>query len=194
VLLSELVLLFSALAGASHESMIHGPGWRFLDLGRRVERLHHTARVLAAVLAPGTRPDGPTLEALLEAAESIITYRNRYVGALALAPVLDLLVTDESNPRSLAYQLVKLDEHVKSLPRATRDPLRPEEVRLVLGALSRVQLLDVHALAPETAIDAPASLAGVLGDLARTALTLADALTRAYLTHAEPSQSVDGLS
>ncbi|HEX7669723.1 MAG TPA: circularly permuted type 2 ATP-grasp protein, partial [Polyangiaceae bacterium] len=134
-LLGELLLLFSALSGLSRENMTHGPGWRFYDMGRRVERLHHTVRLLRGILVPVADEDAPTLEALLEIADSTITYRTRYLGTVEAAAVLDLLLTDETSPRSIAYQLAALDEHVRILPRAHRSPLRPEEERIVLGVL-----------------------------------------------------------
>ncbi len=192
--LSELTLLFSALSGLSRENMTHGPGWRFYDMGRRVERFHHTARLLRGILVPVADEDHPTLEALLEIADSIITYRTRYLGAIEAAPVLDLLLTDESNPRSIGYQLRALDEHIQKLPRANRTPLRPEEARIVLRVLSKVQLADVHALVARGAGSAREPLDGLLAEVEHAAPALAESLTRSYLTHVETTQSLDGLS
>ena len=81
------------------------------DRARRLDG--DTARCL-----PGQahEDEAPRLEALLEVAESAITYRRRYGGELQAVPALDLLLTDETNPRSLAFQLVALDEHVAHLP------------------------------------------------------------------------------
>jgi uncharacterized circularly permuted ATP-grasp superfamily protein/uncharacterized alpha-E superfamily protein len=193
-LLGELLLLFSALSGLSRENMMHGPGWRFSDMGRRVERFHHTVRLLRGILVPVADEDAPTLEALLEIADSIITYRTRYLGALEAAAVLDLLLTDESNPRSVAYQLLSLEEHIRLLPRANRSPLRPEEARIVLRALARVQLADVHALVARGTGSPREPLDALLTELEHAAPALAESLTRSYLTHAGPTQSLDGLS
>jgi uncharacterized circularly permuted ATP-grasp superfamily protein/uncharacterized alpha-E superfamily protein len=193
-LLGELVLSFATLNGLSLENMTHGPGWRFSDMGRRVERLFHTVRLLRGILVPVADEDGPTLEALLEVADSIITYRTRYQGTLEVAPVLDLLLTDESNPRSIAYQLLALDGHVQRLPRAQRTVLRPEEARIVLRALARVQLADVHALAARGMGSAREPLDTLLSELEQAGPALAESLTRSYLTHAQTSQSLDGLS
>ncbi|HVU01864.1 MAG TPA: circularly permuted type 2 ATP-grasp protein [Polyangiaceae bacterium] len=193
-LLGELLLLFSALSGLSRENMTHGPGWRFSDMGRRVERLHHTVRLLRGILVPADEDDVPALEALLEIADSIITYRTRYLGAIEVAPVLDLLLTDESNPRSVAYQLLALDEHIAELPRARRSATRPEEARIVLRALARVQLADVHALSAVGTGATRETLDAQLAELEHVGPALAESLTRSYLTHAEPTQSLDGLT
>ena len=73
------------------------------------------------------------LEALLEIADSSMTYRYRYLTTLQLAPVLDLLLTDETNPRSVAFQLVALAEHVENLPRDQAQPLLTAEQRTMLA-------------------------------------------------------------
>ncbi len=193
-LLGQLVVLFSALSGLSHENMTHGPGWRFADMGRRVERLYHTARLLRSLLVPVDAEDARTLEALLEIADSAITYRTRYLGMLEVPLVLDLLLTDESNPRSAVYQLIALGDHINHLPRAERSPLLPEEARIALGALARTRLADVHALAVADPSAGRAALDALLAQLEHDAPSLAESLTRSYLSHAQPSQSLDGLS
>jgi uncharacterized alpha-E superfamily protein len=188
---AELVPVLAALAGLSIENMTHGPGWRFADMGRRVERLYHTVRLLRALLVPVAPEDGPTIEALLEVADSVITYRTRYLGTLQVPLVLDLLLTDETNPRSAAYQLVSLGDHLEKLPRADVSAVRPEEVRITLRGLSLVQLADVRDLA----LESPRSqLDALLAELEDTAPRLAESLTRSYLTHAQPLQSLDGRS
>jgi uncharacterized alpha-E superfamily protein len=190
-LLGELVPMLAALTGLSIENMTHGPGWRFADMGRRVERLYHTVRLLRGLLVPVSPDDGPTLEALLEIADSVITYRTRYLGTLQVPLVLDLLLTDETNPRSAAYQLVALGDHLDKLPRAEISAVRPEEIRIMLRGLSQVQLADVRRLS----LDTPRQgLDTLLADLEDTAPRLAESLTRSYLTHAQPLQSLDGRS
>jgi uncharacterized circularly permuted ATP-grasp superfamily protein/uncharacterized alpha-E superfamily protein len=191
-LLGELVLLFSAWNGLSHEDMTHGPGWQFADMGRRIERLLQTTRLLRAVLVDADPADGPTLEALLEVTDSAITYRTRYLGTLQVPPVLDLLLTDDSNPRSVVYQLVELERHVRGLPRSARRAVLSDEVRIAIGALARVRLADVVALS----VQDPASgerrvLAALLGALETDATGLSESLTRSCFTHAQPSRSLN---
>ena len=76
-----------------------------------------------------------------------MTYRRRYLSMLQAAPVLDLLLADETNPRSLAYQLVALAESIDRLPRDPSLPGRSTEQRLVLANLTEVRLADLDTLA-----------------------------------------------
>ena len=81
--------------------MTRGPGWRFLDMGRRIERAVHALALLRSTLVEPAADEDPVFEALLEIADSSMTYRNRYLTNLQLPPLLDLLLTDETNPRSV---------------------------------------------------------------------------------------------
>ncbi len=97
--------------------MTRGEGWRFLDMGRRLERALHTLALLNGTLVYPAPQEGPVLDAVLEVADSGMTYRRRYLSSLRAEAVLDLLVLDETNPRSLAAQLVAMDDDVNHLPR-----------------------------------------------------------------------------
>ncbi len=143
-----MLVSLTAFSGLATESMTRGQGWRFLELGRRLERSAHTLSLLRSTLATvGTGGEGPLLEAVLEVADSSMTYRRRYLGSLQTAPVLDLLVADETNPRSLAFQLIALAGHVTNLPRDATPPRDSPEHRLVASALGDVRLADLDALA-----------------------------------------------
>ena len=99
-----LMRLTATVAGVAAEGMVRGGGWLFLDLGRRIERAHASALVLATVLdQPPARMEG-TLRMVLELFDSAITYRSRYMSVLQAAPVLDLVVADRGNPRALGFQ------------------------------------------------------------------------------------------
>ncbi|WP_149539627.1 circularly permuted type 2 ATP-grasp protein [Siccirubricoccus phaeus] len=106
-----LVLGFAAtVAGLAAENMVRGGGRLFLDLGRRVERAQNVVAELARALdQPGaaTQPARlePGLRLALELRDSVITYRSRYLTVMQPAPVLDLVLADEGNPRGLAFQL-----------------------------------------------------------------------------------------
>ncbi len=99
-----------ALAGLGDESMVRDIGWRFMDAGRRLERALQLLSLLRARSAAraARRPTRSLLESVLTAAESIITYRRRYRSRAQLETVLELLLLDAGNPRSLAYQLERL--------------------------------------------------------------------------------------
>ncbi len=100
-----MILTLSAFSGWAWESMTRGPAWRFLDMGRRLERAHYTLSLLGNMLVPAESQENGILEAILEIGDSSMTYRNRYLNILQARAVLDLLLTDESNPRSVLFQL-----------------------------------------------------------------------------------------
>ena len=94
-------------------------GWRFLELGRRIERAILTCRFVRE-LAGATAPDG-SLDVLLELCDSQMTYRQRYVMLAARAPVIDLVMLDPNNPRSVVYQLERIEAHLAALPKHVAD-------------------------------------------------------------------------
>ena len=133
----------------------------------------------------------PLLEALLDAADSAMTYRRRYRATLQVPPVVDLLVADEGNPRSILFQLVALAEHVAALPRdATRRRRSPEE-RLAFEALSAFRLVDVDAVcAAERGRRRARRWRDLLRGLVHNAAALSDALSGSYLAPATISRSL----
>jgi uncharacterized circularly permuted ATP-grasp superfamily protein/uncharacterized alpha-E superfamily protein len=103
---------FTTLSGYALDGMTRDPGWRFLSIGRRVERLQSLCTILQQALAGPAETD---LTWLLRLADSIITYRARYMTRPEWLPVLDLLVRDEANPRSIAFQVIGLRDFVRRL-------------------------------------------------------------------------------
>jgi uncharacterized alpha-E superfamily protein len=116
--LDRIVMPLMALAGLAMESTVRGPSWRFLDLGRRLQRAYLLLALLEATVT-GARPAvvaEPVYEAVLAACESLVAYRRRYRSDLALDALCDLLLADDTNPRALAFQLDRLAEDIASLP------------------------------------------------------------------------------
>jgi uncharacterized circularly permuted ATP-grasp superfamily protein/uncharacterized alpha-E superfamily protein len=114
-LLHRLIADLAALAGLEMENMTRGHAWRFLQIGRRIERAANIATLAQAGLH--VEPTGlPIFEPMLEIADSTMTYRRLYFAQPLLAGVLDLLLADDANPRSLAFQLQNLMEHISNLP------------------------------------------------------------------------------
>jgi uncharacterized circularly permuted ATP-grasp superfamily protein/uncharacterized alpha-E superfamily protein len=187
--LNAMMMRLSAWSGLSMESMTRSLGWRFADMGRRTERGAWTSTLLDACLVVAHEDEPPRLEAMLQAAESAITYRRRYRGELQAAPALDLLLTDETNPRALAFQLAAIEGHVGALPSGERAERAPE-ARIALAALARVRLADVAELCrveDGKRLRLEELLARTQGDLR----ALSDALTRAYLSHAGEARRIE---
>ena len=138
-----------AFAGLAAESMVRDPGWRFMDTGRRIERGIQVATLLRATLAIDHDQATNSLlwESLLTAGESIITYRRRYQSHAQVETLLDLMVLDEGNPRSLAFQLARLAEDLPALPGAGGSPGRKSEAeRLLIELAATIQVADPIAL------------------------------------------------
>ena len=145
-LLDNTLFTLSAFSGLAMESMTRGLGWRFMDMGRRVERAQHQIGLIRLGMPQVCVASHPALEALLEVSDSIMTYRARYRTAFQLAPVLDLLLMDETNPKSLAFQFSQLSTHVEQLPRPNERRFASLEERIALEMLTATRLLDLTGL------------------------------------------------
>ena len=133
--------LLSAFSGMERENITRGPGWLFLNLGRRLERAMYSVRQLRELTAPLDQESWPLLEYLLEVADSSMTYRSRYFTTLQPVPVLDLLLADETNPRSLNFQMAHLADLYQRLPRHS-----PLDLEAILQLLKRLRRLDLQEL------------------------------------------------
>jgi uncharacterized circularly permuted ATP-grasp superfamily protein/uncharacterized alpha-E superfamily protein len=192
-LLDRLVALLAALSGLVGDSMSRGHGWRFLDMGRRLERAVSLALTIDSTLTTAQASEALVLESLLEAADSAITYRRRYLASLHAAPVLDLLLTDPTNPRSVVFQLGALLEHILKLPHLPGRAREGIETALAAGAdalHSRLQEVSVHRLAEVDAHERRSALAAMMAELARELPALSDALTESYLNHATQARQL----
>lgn len=162
--LDGVLVPLAALAGLTNESVVRGPGWRFLDMGRRLERALLVLGLAEATLAgpyptaggppvpggadpeagePGAPGGGdlllqpqPAVEAVLAACESLVAYRRRYRSDVTVAAAADLLLGDVANPRSVRFQLDELTVDLHSLPDR---PVRRAQLAAVRSA---AQVLD----------------------------------------------------
>ncbi len=127
-----------ALSGLASENMVRDPGWRLMDIGRRLERALQLAALLLATLteAHPVDVDSIVIESVLAVAESGLTYRRRYRGRVQVGTVLELLLLDTGNPRSLAYQVTAIVENLRQLPDASGTS-RPERLTEELAAYLR---------------------------------------------------------
>ena len=170
--LDRAVTSMMTLSGFVLDGMTRGVGWRFLSIGRRLERLSSLCNVLQVATHEG-RTHG--LDWLLEYADSTVTYRSRYLVAPEWLPVLDLLLRDEVNPRSLAFQVKGLAEYIAKLElshgRFASDVLAPAH-----HALRNLSSVDLH---PESE-----ALAEVIVALQRAARAVSDELTLKFFSHA----------
>jgi uncharacterized alpha-E superfamily protein len=117
-----MTVLLRKLAGFSglvHENMYRFAGWRFLEIGRRLERGIQIAGITRWFTRDGA-PDG-ALDMLLEIGDSVMTHRRRYNVSAGAGSYLDLLVLDPLNPRSVLFQIAELREQIERLPGGVED-------------------------------------------------------------------------
>jgi uncharacterized circularly permuted ATP-grasp superfamily protein/uncharacterized alpha-E superfamily protein len=164
--------IIGSLSGLAQENMTRLAGWRFLELGRRIERAILTGRLIRCFAL--VRAAEGSLDVLLELADSQITYRQRYVMVAATAPVIDLVMLDPNNPRSMAFQLDCIEAHLSALPgRSATGRLSPVQ-QLAAALATRLRTVDVAAVDETLILEAEQAL-----------MKLSDAITTAYLTNTE---------
>ena len=185
-LLNSVVLTAEAVSGLAMENMTRGPLWLFMDAGRRVERAGSIVDTLGGALAVAEDEAGVPMDLLLEVWDSVMTYRSRYLATPRLAAVLDLLVCDESNPRSLAFQLSALSGHMDRLTGYPGDTgfLRPEQrMMTVLCGIARTT--DVMVLARYDRDGGFDDAERLLETFRSRLWELSEVISREYFTHAQ---------
>ncbi|VVN47636.1 circularly permuted type 2 ATP-grasp protein [Pseudomonas fluorescens] len=184
--LNRLVMSLAALSGFALDDMTRDEGWRFLMIGRRIERLQFLSSSLAAFLRGAGAFDQAGLEWLLELGNSSITYRSRYLAVAQLIPVLDLLLLDEQNPHAVLFQLKLVTRTLKRLnddfgvPRETGLPQLVERLaRFDLGCLE-------NPLFGESSVRAALTgLADLLQEIAEASGQVSDRLALRHFAHVD---------
>jgi len=189
-LLDDAIMTLSAFSGLVMESMTRGDGWRFLDIGRRLERGLQMVEMLRHGLNPRTHDEGGELQTLLEIADSSLTYRSRYLTSMQADLVFDLLLLDEANPRSAAFQLARLREHVEGLPDQSDNHRRSAKWRVVVGLLSAVQLADARELIQSAEDGDWSGFENLLDMLAGGLRALSENLASDYFEHTLASRQL----
>ncbi|PRY21744.1 putative circularly permuted ATP-grasp superfamily protein [Aliiruegeria haliotis] len=112
--MSVLLRKLSGFSGLVHDNMYRFTGWRFLSIGRALERAANITSCLATFAAPDAPAAG--LDLAIEVGDSVMTHHRRYTVATNRETVLDLLALDELNPRSVLCQLGDIEGHLDHLP------------------------------------------------------------------------------
>jgi uncharacterized alpha-E superfamily protein len=185
--LDRAVTTLSAFSGLLMENTTRGEGWRFLELGRRLERALQMEELLRAGIV-GVPLDGePYLHVLLQVADSSITYRTRYLSVLRTDLVLQLLLADETNPRSVGFQLVALSSQFESLRRYD-DAEHPHLKAFSNNTLRRIQATPMSDLAQRDSESRYAALESLLDLLRCNLYEFSEALTVRYMSPAKPAR------
>ena len=183
-ILGRVISDLAAFGGMAAESMTRSQGWRFLELGRRLERSLHTISLVQNFLAEQGWERTSMQETLLEVGDSLMTYRSRYLANLRQALVLDILLTDETNPRSLAFQLAAIEDHVAHLPRDESQALLGDEQRLAMNVLNSVRQVDLAMLEETRSQNERTRLDKLLARLTEQLPRLSDLVTHKFFVHA----------
>jgi uncharacterized alpha-E superfamily protein len=186
-LLDNVVVTLSAFSGLLTENTTRGYGWRFLEIGRRVERAIQMSELLVSGLATAPADIEPHLQVLLQMADSSITYRTRYPTVVQADLVMSVLLQDESNPRAVAFQLASLFHQVGRLQDIS-DDAEGKERALSYKAIASVREAKVAELAERGTDGRFAALDQLIGDLRWTLYAISDVLTASYLSHQTASR------
>jgi len=194
--LDRVVSTLAAFWGLNMESMSYDEGWFILDAGRRLERSLLLSSMVRSMLVFHLDPpvEQTLMEYALETNECLTMYRSRYRSHLHLPTVLDMLLLDKENPRSLVYQLERLQRRMEDFPRTRgADAARlADEERSTLEALRLVRLADIAQISTlgttETALRKHLEelLAQVSARLAATSVSI----TQAFFSHAQVQQAL----
>ncbi|MBI2276984.1 MAG: circularly permuted type 2 ATP-grasp protein [Dechloromonas sp.] len=182
--LDRVLGVSSSLTGFAMDNMTRDDGWRFLIVGRRLERLSFFALAIAGFLRIESARGPGCLEWLLELSDSIITYRSRYSRLPELLPVIDLLVFDDSNPHGVIFQASVLARYLERMASELGASFDGKLIEVLgrlrnydLDRLEHLQFDDCHACG---SCD---ELAGLLDELNVAAIQLSDFLGMRYFTH-----------
>lgn len=190
--LSELIMLLMSFMGLNSENMTRTAGWLMLDIGRRIERSVLILDMLRSILVrEENSADAELLESMLRTTENIITYRRRYRSWLHIAGVLDLLLVEEQNPRSLLFQVNRLQAHIDMLPhdQPHQHARQRHEQKLVLDIMTRIRLVDIAHLMERSENGTLEHLDEFCTQLKMLLWQISDALSQRYFTHtSQPRQ------
>ncbi|HYQ73047.1 MAG TPA: circularly permuted type 2 ATP-grasp protein [Gammaproteobacteria bacterium] len=190
--LDRIITALMAIAGATSESMSRELGWHFLHLGRRIERALQLAALLRATLVYSTSAEieALLLDSILSVTESQTLYRRRYRDRPQIDTMLDLLLLDDSNARSLSFQVNDIRRHLDALPGQGSRPYK-QEMRLVMESRTRLNLSDAATLAV-AANGVRSELDALLAGLGQALGAASGAIADSYFMHVKVPHQLAG--
>jgi uncharacterized circularly permuted ATP-grasp superfamily protein/uncharacterized alpha-E superfamily protein len=191
-LLDATSIHLAAITGGQTDRMTRDDGWRLLSIGRHIERLSFLAPALASSFASGAvLEEEGGFESLLALFDSTITFRAQHQLSHDTTALLDLLLHDTENPRSLRWVVQNLQSH---LARLSGLPVDQDTLAALLPA-AHAWALDPAVPTTEPAGEAPedaAALQALLADCEQAAWRISDEISQRYFTHAgQASQSLE---
>ncbi len=194
--LSDALTYILAFSGIVAESMVRTHGWRFLQLGRRIERASMTTELLLSTLTHPLWDETQLCEAILDATDSLMTYRSRYRSVVKARPTIDLMVTDETNPRSLRFQMDSIAELLHQLPTEPNRVSLGKDERLASELAHRLRVADIDRLAGASGTSPSKRhrirLTELLELIATELPKLSGEINRRYLIHTADARTLRG--
>ncbi|TGK21972.1 carboxylate--amine ligase [Leptospira fluminis] len=179
--LQKLIHLLASLSGLSSENMSRETGYYFLDLGKRLERAQFLSRIMLSLVDLTTLYNKGVFESLLNVNDIRITYRRRYKYRIDAQSVIDILLFDDTNPRSFAYQLSRIQENALMLPGSGGE--NPDEVRIFYELVARFKEEDAKRLFEYA--DPAGGLRRWSGDILELLKATSDSLAKKYFRYVE---------
>ena len=176
--LGRTAMHLAAVTGAQTDRMVRDDGWRLLSVGRQVERLDTLCQALARGLEAGLAASDEGFDLLLGLFDSVITYRARFQARREVLPLLDLLVFDTDNTRSVAWVARTLRDRLRKLAR--HDGAWAYEVTDPLPAPETWQ---AEQMAQLDASGRPAEMVAALDRTVAAARELSDAIGNHLFAH-----------
>lgn len=191
--LDSLITYMVAFIGLNRESISREQGWIMLDMGRKIEQSLLLIRMLRATLINYTNNDIAynIQEAVLKSNEALVNYRYKYRVPIQLPLVLELLLLDPNNPRSLIYQLDKIKNHFSQLPKAGNSDQLSEHERLILEAHTLVKLANKAELSTLNKEHvAYENLNDFLDKIYNLLSVIPEAISKTYFKHAQSQKQL----
>jgi uncharacterized alpha-E superfamily protein len=179
-LIDDALVSLVAVGGLEMAHMTRDDGWRFLSLGRHLERLHFVSSTLGDVTPEQASARSGLLEWLLELTDSLLTYRVRHMQQPEWESVVDLMLVDDRNPRSARFQLARLAKHVRLLPDGGLIDVLAEVERLLHDSG-----VDVDAHQGELFDEGDRRIDALLTGCQQVSIRLANALSLHYFSHVD---------
>ncbi|HEX7775713.1 MAG TPA: circularly permuted type 2 ATP-grasp protein [Parvibaculum sp.] len=199
--LDELVMLSTSLTGSIDESMPRNDGWRFLEIGKRLERAMHLVTVLRGMSGVAATKDDKArrvserrhLNAIVALVGTRLSPDGQPVNGLDRKSALEAVLTNGNDPRSLAYQLSALAQHLAALPQpagGTAGDLvarTREQVDMASALVKEAIAAATQGALRHKDIDAPDgadSIRAAFAPLDAALPEISNLLSQAYFTHA----------
>ncbi|MCH6258940.1 circularly permuted type 2 ATP-grasp protein [Puniceicoccaceae bacterium K14] len=186
--LDDSLDLSASITGHLTENMTRSPGWTFLQIGRRIERSMTTSSILETIFKDPKNYQDTLFTRFLELSDCSITYRRRYLNTITPEAILDLIVFDETNPRSLIHQARELERLLTNLPHSSgrsHHPIDQHTIRF----FSRIGLASPGELLSQKGEILKVTMESFFETLRNELSNTSFAIEQTYFAHTKPHQS-----